>query len=197
MRQPSCEAVLNQEAAFPLHTVSWAQGKQVTESPHRDVEDRLGERCISNEAQAPIKQLVTDELAMLVEGSLDDIPCTSYCNAQSGIRSVVYRVLEQVMLDLLRKDVIEETMDAHIAKVLNTYAAADEISEKLLTSSSFIAPITTFVPYKTNLFIVDQNTVFAKASQRKPWAALEVDRQVKRYSQSSKSSKRKYDSQEE
>lgn len=54
------------------------------------------------------------------------------------------------MLVMLRKDVIEETLDAQIAKRFDTDAASKRLSKRLLTSSSFMAPITTFVRRKLN-----------------------------------------------
>lgn len=47
-----------------------------------------------------MNQLVTEELAMILEGSLDNILWRSYHNAQSAICQVVYNVVEEVMLDL-------------------------------------------------------------------------------------------------
>lgn len=53
------------------------------------------------------------------------------------------------MLDLLRKYVIEITIDAHIATVFDTCAAVEGFSKKLLTCS-ILAPIATFIRRKTN-----------------------------------------------
>lgn len=60
----------------------------------------------------------------------------------------MYNVREQVMLYLLRKDVMGETLEAHISKSFDTYAAADRLLKKDLTSSSFMALIATFVRRK-------------------------------------------------
>lgn len=84
-------------------------------------------------------QLVPGELKKLFEESCDDILRTSYQNAQSGTRYVVYNVVEQVVLDQLRKDIVGKTMDAYIAKYLDTYAAVSRISKKVLPLSSFMA----------------------------------------------------------
>lgn len=48
----------------------------------------------------------------MVEESLDDILRMLFYNAQSSIRSVINITLEEVMYYLLRKDGIEETLDA-------------------------------------------------------------------------------------
>lgn len=50
-----------------------------------------------------------------------------------------------MMLDVLCRNVICNTIDAHIANYFNVDANADKLSKRLLNSSSFIAPITTFV----------------------------------------------------
>lgn len=48
------------------------------------------------------------------------------------------------MLDVLRKEVIDDRLDAHITNSFNTYAAADNPSMSWLTSSSFMAPVAIF-----------------------------------------------------
>lgn len=60
----------------------------------------------------------------MVEESLDDNLRTSFQNAQSGIRSLVYNVVEQVVLDMQRKDAIGETVYIQIAKFFDSDAAA-------------------------------------------------------------------------
>lgn len=59
-----------------------------------------------------VKHLVTDDLRTFIQEGWDDIHRTSYHNVQSGIHSLLYIVAEQVMLDLGRKAVIGETLDA-------------------------------------------------------------------------------------
>lgn len=120
-------------------------------------------RRIGDEAKADVKQLETLELAVIVEKTLDDILGTSYLNTQSGFYLVVYIVVEQFRLDLLREDVIGETLNAHIAELFDMDAATNRVFEKILMWSSFIAPITMFVQRKTETTIADKDTVFAKA----------------------------------
>lgn len=68
------------------------------------------------------------------------------------------------MLDLLCKGVIGEKMDTCIAKFLGTDAAAKWFSRTLLTSSSFMAPIATFLRSKTDTVRADTaySIVFAR-----------------------------------
>lgn len=51
---------------------------------------------------------------------MHDTPRASYDNDQSGIRPTFYNVMVQVMLDIFRKGVMGETLDAHISKVFHT-----------------------------------------------------------------------------
>lgn len=46
---------------------------------------------------------------------VDALPRASLHNAQSGIRYSVYNIVERLMLDLLRKKVVCDTLEAHIA----------------------------------------------------------------------------------
>lgn len=118
--------------------------------------------------------MVADGLATLVEESLDDILCMSYHDAQSGFPSVVYNYVEKFMLDLLCKNFISETFDAHVAKLFYTDAAADRVPKKLLTPRSFMAPTATFEQRKPDTAIENKNKVLAKASNVDLVAATEV-----------------------
>lgn len=92
----------------------------------------------------------------MIEKSRDDILRTSFYKAQSGIRTVVYKAAEQVMLDVLRKDVIGKKLDAHIAKFLDTNAAPKCLSKRLLASSSFMVLNATFARRKTDTEIKER-----------------------------------------
>lgn len=61
------------------------------------------------QSKATIKHLATEELTTLVEESWDDIFLRWYHIRQNGIGSVVYNVVEHVILDFLRKDTTFET----------------------------------------------------------------------------------------
>lgn len=74
-----------------------------------------------------MKDLVTNELSTLMEESLYSLLRQWPHSTQCGIRSVVYNILDQVMLDLLGKDVIRDTLGAHIAKLFDTDAAANRL----------------------------------------------------------------------
>lgn len=56
----------------------------------------------------------------MVEEALDEALPIALHNTQSEVRSVVYNRVEQIMLDLLRKAVIGEILDAHIMNYFNT-----------------------------------------------------------------------------
>lgn len=82
---------------------------------------------------------------------------------QKGIWSVVYNVVEQVMLDLLCKEVICETLDTKIAKCFDMEAATDRLSKRILTSSLFVLAFATFMRRKTDSTIADKGNAAAKA----------------------------------
>lgn len=87
----------------------------------------------------------------MVEKALDEVLRKTFHNGQSGVGSVVYNVVEQIMLDLLFKDVIGECFDAHIAKAVDMDEAAEGFWSRLLSSSSLMAPIATFIRQKTDM----------------------------------------------
>lgn len=68
----------------------------------------------------------------MVKESLNDIMKTFLHNAQGDIASVVYKVIEQVMLELLHKDIIGETLDDNITNfptLTQPWAALEKISK--------------------------------------------------------------------
>lgn len=67
------------------------------------------------------------------------------------------------MLDLMRKEVMQETLDAHVAKLFGTGAAADWLSKRLWTRSSFMEPIATFVRHKKGTTMEDEKYINAFA----------------------------------
>lgn len=82
-----------------------------------------------------------------------------------SFRSVVYNIVQQVMLDLLRKEVICKTLNAHFAKFFNREAATYRPSRKILTLSSIMAPVVPFVRRSTDSAIADRGNVASKASK--------------------------------
>lgn len=68
------------------------------------------------------------------------------------------------MLELLRRNLIENTLDADFAWCLSTGAAAESLSKRLLTSSSVMAPMATFVRCKMDVAIVSLKYSVAFAS---------------------------------
>lgn len=70
----------------------------------------------------------------VVEELLNYILRKSYHHGQSGSCFVVYNVTKQLMLDLLLKDVNDETLETFIERFFDTDAAANWPLKKLLTS---------------------------------------------------------------
>lgn len=80
--------------------------------------------------------------------------------------------MEQVKLELLHKEVIAETLEAHIWKLLNTDADPDQLSSKLLTLKSFMSPIGTFVRRRTE-FIIWTVVVHLRLGLKNTWQSWE------------------------
>lgn len=93
------------------------------------------------EDMSAVKKMATNKLCSTVQESLNEILKASFHHVQRRIRLVVYSVVEQVMLDLLRKEVIWETLGVHKAKFIDKDAAVEGFSKRLLACSSLMAPI--------------------------------------------------------
>lgn len=119
---------------------------------HRPIESLCTDNDdgIAREVKYALKQLIGNELRKILEESLNDILRMSFHNAQKGIFAVGYIVFEQVTVPLLPKEVIEDTLDAHIANSLDTDVATDKPSRSSLTFSPFMVPIVTSVGCKTD-----------------------------------------------
>lgn len=89
-----------------------------SEADQRPIESRRDENdeLIAREVKCAEKQLVANKMATMVKEVLNDVLRKTLHNVQSSGQSVVYNVVEHVMLDLVCKDVIRETLDAHLAK---------------------------------------------------------------------------------
>lgn len=129
-------------------------------------------------------------MAKMVDKAVDEVLRKSFSRAQSGVRSVVYNVVGQVMLNLLCKNVIEETLDAHVTNNMITYEVAKGLSERLLTLCSFMVPIVTLVRRKPDLA--------KKIDKMSPtYASKELMSTVKQYNDESESSPRLRESERE
>lgn len=95
------------------------------------------------EPNAAVKEMVTNELSTIIEESLHDILKWSIHTEQRQIQSVVYSIVWQVMLDLVRKDIPGQKLDAHIANHFDHYAAAEGLKWSVLPLSWFVRPIAT------------------------------------------------------
>lgn len=94
---------------------------------------------------ATSKPLVTNEISKLVADSLDGILQSSYVKRRIGVCSFVSKDFEQILFDLFRRGVMEDILDNHITRFFDTSNATDEIGEKLLSITAFMARISTFI----------------------------------------------------
>lgn len=69
----------------------------------------------------------------------------AYKNTRIGVRSLVYSLIEQVKLNLLRWSVVGDALDRHISTYLNSVKVAAEVGGKLLSTSFFIALNAVFI----------------------------------------------------
>lgn len=109
--------------------------------------------------------MVTNGLPKLIKDTLSEALRTYYHKAQSNIRSVVYRVHEQVMFDLLRKGGIDETLAAHIVKFPGTEAAPEWLSKIYWIQEEFYSPYWNISGRKTEPDMDDNETAAAKAAK--------------------------------
>lgn len=113
------EAAINDlSKLWPSNVAPTDNDEVPVEHESRHIENRHKNEgdVITRDVKSAIKELVMNELLKMAEEPLDDIQKKSLHDAQSGIQWVVHCVVEQVMLVLLRKELIEETLEAHKVK---------------------------------------------------------------------------------
>lgn len=103
------------------------------------------------------KQVVTEELKKMIEEMLENILCGAYHNVQSVTRTVIDKVVQQVMLEFHFNDIIGKTLYAQILTFHDIEIASKKISKKLLMLGSHRAPIETFLRRRTNAMIDTQS----------------------------------------
>lgn len=115
--------------------------------------------------KSAVKLFVPYNKPSMVEEALDDVQSRMYHRAQSGVLSVVFNVVEQVILDLLPKDVIGKLLEAHIAKSYDTDECAEGLLKRLLTSNYFMSPLATFVRCRMDTAMEEKKFSAAVASK--------------------------------
>lgn len=83
------------------------------------------ESPIAVQITSTTEQMVTNEVSMLMECSLDSILQCVYENVRTGAHPVVDIVVERVLFDLLCWKVMDEIMDKQIANYSDPCDAAD------------------------------------------------------------------------
>lgn len=97
-----------------------------------------------------VEQMVVKEISALVPKSLDDIVHCPDENAGTGVCSVIYNAVEQVVLDVQHRDFIGDTLFRHISTYLYTGDAADKVCRKLLSTNFVMPSISAFILRRTS-----------------------------------------------
>lgn len=105
---------------------------------------------------------------------MENILRALYYNAKSRTRLVLYNIAEQGVLHLLKKNITGKTLDVQIAKLFDMVADSNRLSNRVLTLSSFMVPIATFVQRTTDPAIAGKIKIFAILSKIESQGATEV-----------------------
>lgn len=91
------------------------------------------------------EQMVAKELSTFVTDSLDDILQFTYEKARMTVWSVVYKIVEKILFDLLRLEAKNEILNKRLANCFNTGDAADKIGGKSFSINASMAQIAVFI----------------------------------------------------
>lgn len=127
------------------------------DKPNAEHDIRLTDSCrtddenwIAREVKSAVKELLVKEFSSMIKEWPYNILRKLLHNAQSGIRSVEYNTVEQVMWDLQCENIFREILGTHPSELFDTNAAANMLSKRLLTSITIMAPIATCARRKTD-----------------------------------------------
>lgn len=86
----------------------------------------------------------------------------------------MHTLVQQVVWDLLRKNVSRETLETHTAKFFDTDAEANKLVNNLITSHALLGPMATLVKRKTSAAIEEEKPEIALASKNDQIKATET-----------------------
>lgn len=76
-------------------------------------------------------------MATMIENAMDKFIRKTFYNSQNDTCCVVYNVVEQLVLDLLRGSFFIETLDAHIPKFFDRDETTEAFPKRQLTSTFY------------------------------------------------------------
>lgn len=144
---------------------------------------------IAKQVEGTTKLLLAKEVPTLVADSLNDILQCTYEKSRTGARYVVYNVVKQIIFDLLRRDLMDKTLDQHIAKYFNTSDTVERVRANVVSKNAFMAPITAFIQRCTSKAVDTECIATEMEIQMK---LQTVDADAKHVTKKSSSPLRKY-----
>lgn len=100
---------------------------------------------IAAETKRNIHELITVETSTRIDEALDHAFHTYIQRTEGRVRTLVYDVIEKVLLYLIRQEVLGETIDIHISKYFEVGKTAEIFTNKLLFAiKNFMTPIKTY-----------------------------------------------------
>lgn len=84
-------------------------------------------------------------ISTVVAEYLDDIRPSTYEDTYTGVHSLLFSFVEQVLLDLPHQDMSGQTLSTHMAPYFDSNDSADEVCRKILSINSFMATISAFI----------------------------------------------------
>lgn len=153
------EVAQNDESELLYRKVAaTANEEEAGEVDHHLIEIRRNRNndVTTQQVMSAVNELVIEEMVTTIKTALDDVLRKILSNSQSGVQSIVYNFVWQVMLSLLRRDVIGKRLESHIAKSLHMDEAVRGLSKGLCTAISFLARTAIFVRRETDRAMVDK-----------------------------------------
>lgn len=77
-------------------------------------------------------------------------------SAQGGIRTMVYDAVEHVILDHIRKAVLDERINQSVEQYFEAGKASEALGNRLLPNEEFLFPIASFVQTQSMDATIDQ-----------------------------------------
>lgn len=98
---------------------------------------------ISGVMRGSAHEMIAYEMPSLIDQALNHAFQSATLKAQGQIHTILYYVVEQMMLDLICQDILEETLKTLILQYFKVGKSAEKVSNKLLANHAFITEIST------------------------------------------------------
>lgn len=132
------------------------------------------ESMVATQVARPTEQLDAKEISTIVVDSLDDIQPYKYEKVCTALHCIVGAFVEQILFDLLCREMMHEILDRNIGSYFDTSNTNGKVGEKLLFLNAFLPPMPVFIRHSTSK-VVSAERIVTKMEKQLKLETLKAD----------------------